>query len=111
MKDRTVYYCFATALCTGAILVLWRVVHAPFGYVLRAGRDSALRADAIGIDVRRFQWFGFTLAGALAGLSGALFAFSKGSISPETLAVSRSVYGLVMVLLGDRKRTRLNSSH
>jgi branched-chain amino acid transport system permease protein len=100
LKDRTVYYFFATALCTGAILVLWRIVHAPFGYVLRAGRDSALRADAIGIDVRRFQWYGFILAGAFAGLAGGIFAFSKGSISPEQLSVSRSVDGLVMVLLG-----------
>jgi branched-chain amino acid transport system permease protein len=46
------------------------------------------------------QWAGFCIAGALAGLAGALFAFSKGSISPETLAVPRSVDGLVMVLLG-----------
>jgi len=43
---------------------------------------------------------GFVLAGALAGTAGALYAFSKGSISPETLSVPRSVDGLVMVLLG-----------
>jgi len=100
LKDRTVLYFVILAFCVGGMAFIWRVVHAPFGYVLRAGRDSPLRADAIGIDVRRFQWFGFAIAGALAGLSGALFAFSKGSISPETLAVSRSVDGLVMVLLG-----------
>lgn len=100
LKDRTAFYFFALALCSASVFFLWRVVHAPFGYVLRAGRDSPLRADAIGIDVRRFQWYGFTLAGILAGLAGALFAFSKGSISPETLTVARSVDGLVMVLLG-----------
>lgn len=100
LKDRTAFYFFALALCAASVFFLWRVVHAPFGYVLRAGRDSPLRADAIGIDVRRFQWYGFTLAGILAGLAGALFAFSKGSISPETLTVARSVDGLVMVLLG-----------
>ncbi len=100
LKDRVAFYYVTLALCVAAMIFLWRVVHAPFGYVLRAARDSVLRADAIGIDVRRFQWFGFALAGILAGLSGALFAFSKGSISPETLAVSRSVDGLVMVLLG-----------
>jgi branched-chain amino acid transport system permease protein len=100
LKSRTVFYVFALVLCIASIMFLWRVVHAPFGYALRAGRDSPLRADAIGINVRRFQWFGFTLAGVFAGLAGGLFAFSKGSISPETLAVSRSVDGLVMVLLG-----------
>src|SRR5258706_98032 len=49
---------------------------------------------------RARQWAGFAIAGLFAGLAGALFAFSKGSISPETLAVPRSVDGLVMVLLG-----------
>jgi len=79
---------------------LRRVLFSPFGYALRAGRDSVLRADAIGIDVKRMQWTAFVIAGLFAGLGGALFAFSKGSISPETLHVGRSVDGLVMVLLG-----------
>ena len=59
-----------------------------------------LRAAALGIDVRATQWRGFALAGMFAGLAGGLFAFSKGSISPETLAIPRSVDALVMVLLG-----------
>ena len=59
-----------------------------------------MRADAIGIDVKRLQWVAFVLAGMFAGLAGALFAFSKGSISPDALGVGRSVDGLVMVLLG-----------
>jgi branched-chain amino acid transport system permease protein len=67
---------------------------------MRAGRDSVLRCDAIGIDVQRVQWVAFVIAGLFAGLAGALFAFSKGSISPDSLAVGRSVDGLVMVLLG-----------
>ena len=46
------------------------------------------------------QWAAFIIAGAFAGLAGALFAYSKGSISPETLSVPRSVDALVMVLLG-----------
>ena len=50
--------------------------------------------------MRAQQWLAFILAGSFAGLAGALFAFSKGSISPETLSVPRSVDGLVMVLLG-----------
>jgi branched-chain amino acid transport system permease protein len=77
-----------------------RILFAPFGYALRAGRDSPLRSDAIGLDVKRVQWLAFVLAGLFCGVAGALFAFSKGSISPETIHVSRSVDGLVMVLLG-----------
>jgi branched-chain amino acid transport system permease protein len=76
------------------------MVHTPFGFALRASRDSPLRASAIGIDVRATQWTAFIIAGSAAGVAGAQFAFSKGSISPETLSVQRSVDGLVMVLLG-----------
>ena len=94
-----VYY-LALVLTAGGIALLWRFAHAPFGYLLRAGRDSPLRAEAVGIDVKRQQWLAFILAGLFAGLAGAVFAFSKGSIFPDELAIPRSVDGLVMVLLG-----------
>ena len=98
--SKSAYYCLALLLCGVATLVLWRIVRAPFGYALRAARDSVLRSESIGLDVRKIQWLAFTIAGTLAGLAGGLFAFSKGSISPETLGVGRSIDGLVMVLLG-----------
>jgi len=94
------YYWLTLALVVVTVWLLRRMLHAPFGYAMRAARDSALRADAIGIDVKRIQWCAFVIAGGCAGLAGALFAFSKGSISPEVLHVSKSVDGLVMVLLG-----------
>lgn len=94
------YYWLTLSLVVATVWLLRRMLHAPFGYAMRAARDSALRADAIGIDVKRIQWCAFVIAGGCAGLAGALFAFSKGSISPEVLHVSKSVDGLVMVLLG-----------
>jgi branched-chain amino acid transport system permease protein len=101
LAPKPAYYLLTFVLCGGAIWCLRRMLFAPFGYALRAGRDSPLRADAIGIDLRRLQWAGFVVAGAFAGLAGGLFAFSKGSISPDsTMAVSRSIDALVMVLLG-----------
>jgi branched-chain amino acid transport system permease protein len=100
LSSKTAYYYVTLATCAASIALLWRALFSPFGYAVRAGRDSPLRADAIGIDVRALQWAAFTIAGLFAGLAGALFAFSKGSISPEALGVPRSVDGLVMVLLG-----------
>ena len=100
LSDKSVYYYMTIALCGAGIALLWRVLFSPFGYVLRAGRDSPLRAEAIGIDVRSFQWMAFVLAGTLAGLAGAVFAFSKGSISPSAISIGQSTDGLVMVLLG-----------
>ena len=100
LAGKGVYYYLTLALCGGGIAVLWRVLFSPFGHALRAGRDSPLRAEAIGIDVRGFQWAAFVLAGAMAGLAGAVFAFSKGSISPGVVSIGQSTDGLVMVLLG-----------
>jgi len=99
-ESRTAYYYLTLALCFAAILLLRHAVHAPFGFALRAGRDARERAEAIGVDVTRQQWFAFALAGAAAGLAGALFIFSKGSIFPDEAAIPRSVDALVMVLLG-----------
>ena len=100
LASRTSYYFLALVTSAGGIVMLWRMLHSPFGYALRAGRDSPLRADAIGIDVRSQQWAAFVIAGLFAGVGGAVYVFSKGSISPDSLAVPRSINGLVMVLLG-----------
>ncbi len=96
----TAFYYLALAFSVAGVLLLRRVLFAPFGYAMRAGRDSPLRAEAIGINVKRVQWMAFIVAGLFCGMAGALFAFSKGSISPEAISVSRSVDGLVMVMLG-----------
>jgi len=100
LSDKQTYYWLALALVALGVWWLRRVLFSPFGYALRAGRDSVLRADAIGINVDRVQWVAFIVAGLVAGLAGTLFAFSKGSISPESMAVGKSIDGLVMVLLG-----------
>lgn len=100
LAEKQNYYYLTLALVAAGVLLLRRFLHSPFGYAMRASRDSVLRADAIGINVKRISWVAFVISGAFAGLAGALYAFSKGSISPETLHVSRSIDGLVMVLLG-----------
>jgi branched-chain amino acid transport system permease protein len=99
-STRAAYYYLTLTVSVCAVLALRRIVFAPFGYTLRAGRDSPLRADAIGIDVRRHQWFAFTIAGIFAGLAGGLHAFAKGSVFPVLLSIPISIDALVMVLLG-----------
>lgn len=100
LASKTVYY-FTTLILAGvAIGLVWRTVHAPLGYLLRAARDSRVRAEAVGVDVRLIQWRAIVAAGAAAGLAGALHVFSKGSLSPDSLAIPRSVDALAMVLIG-----------
>jgi len=98
--DPRVYYLLALALCGGAAMLLRRVLYAPFGYALRATRDSPLRAEAIGLHAGRIRLAAFALAGAAAGLAGGVFAYAKGSVFPTYIAVGHSVDALVAVLLG-----------
>src|SRR5438876_6303537 len=97
---RPAFYLLTLALVVAGVLLLRHFLFAPFGYAMRAGRDSALRAEAIGINVKRVHWIGFAIAGLFCGVAGGLFAFAKGTISPEVAWVSRSIDGMVMVLLG-----------
>ena len=94
------FYELALAVAVCGVAVLRLATFAPFGFMLRAVRDSELRAEAIGIRRSRVQWAAFVLAGLLAGVSGALFAYLKGSVFPDAFGVSTSVDGLVMVLVG-----------
>jgi branched-chain amino acid transport system permease protein len=100
LQDKRMYFYLTLTLTVTSIYALRRMLFAPFGYALRASRDSVLRAEAIGMNVLALHWAAFIVAALFAGLAGALYAFSKGSISPDSLAVGRSVDGLVMVLLG-----------
>lgn len=95
-----VFYTLVLVLCGLGIVGLRHLLHSPWGWALRAGRDAPARAEALGLAVRRVQWQAFIVTGTLAGLAGVLFVFSKGSVAPDVLAVARSVDGLVMVLLG-----------
>ena len=99
-RGKAIYYYLTLALTVAAIAALWRIIHAPFGFALRAARDSAVRADAIGLDVARLRLAAFTIAGGAAGLGGALYAFSKGSIDPTLLSIPMSVDFLAMLLTG-----------
>lgn len=96
----TVYYYFVLVTVGLSAWILRRILFSPFGFAMRASRDSVMRAQALGMDVMRIQWLAFVIAGVFAGLAGALYVFSKGSTSPEVLSISKSVDGLVMVLLG-----------
>ena len=94
------FYWLSIGIAALAVAALRLVVFSPFGFALRATRDSPLRSEAVGIDGKRIQWTAFVIAGGVAGVAGALFAYLKGSVFPDSLGISLSVDALVMVLLG-----------
>jgi branched-chain amino acid transport system permease protein len=100
LASKDVYFWLVAALTAGCVVALRRVARSPFGLVLRATRDSPLRAAAIGLPAYRLRLAAFVLAAMVAGLAGGLFAYTKGSVFPTALAIPRSVDALLMVLLG-----------
>ncbi|MGE0418131.1 MAG: ABC transporter permease [Acetobacteraceae bacterium] len=94
------FYWIVLGLSLATVWLLRRTIHAPFGAALRAARDSALRAESIGLSPDRLRMAAFAISGAAAGLSGGLFAYAKGSVFPTYVSVGHSVDALVMVLLG-----------
>jgi branched-chain amino acid transport system permease protein len=99
-SEKIVFYYLTLILCVGGILVLRYFIFTPFGYTIRACRDSSLRVDSIGINRHAHQWLAFIIAGAFAGLAGGIYVFSKGNVFPDVMAIPRSFEFLFMILLG-----------
>jgi len=99
-NDKRVFYYLVLTLCGCCLMLLRHFIFAPFGYALRAVRDNAKRAEAIGLNTRKMQHLGMALAGGFAGLAGGLFAYSKGSVFPTTMDINTTLDAFVMTLLG-----------
>ena len=94
------FYYVLLATVVGSYLLVRRMMHAPFGSVLQAIRESELRARFVGYRVQRVKRQAFTVSGTLAGLSGALFALHNGFATPTLLHWINSGDVVVMAVLG-----------
>ncbi|MEO5765859.1 MAG: branched-chain amino acid ABC transporter permease [Casimicrobiaceae bacterium] len=95
----TIYY-FVLAVFLAGFLLIYRVVHSPFGQVLKAIRENEPRAISLGYDADRYKLLAFVLSATLAGLAGALKAivFQLASLTDVHWTMSGEV--VLMVLLG-----------
>jgi len=98
-SQRTFYWLTAAVVFAGAVLV-WRLVHSPFGTVLQAIRENERRASFIGYDVRHYTWLAFVLSTTIAGLAGALHALLKQFVYADLVHVTTSGEILAMTLVG-----------
>jgi branched-chain amino acid transport system permease protein len=94
------FYYLVLFVVGAAAVVLWRIVGSPFGAALIGIRENEPRMRAMGFDTFRLKLAAFVLAGAAAALSGVLYAYYNGFVSPDELYWTRSGEVLVMVLLG-----------
>jgi branched-chain amino acid transport system permease protein len=97
--DRTLYYVVA-AIFLGGLLLIYRIIHSPFGQVLKAIRDNEPRAISLGYRVNHYKLMVFVLSAALAGLAGATKAivFQLASLTDVHWTMSGEV--VLMTLVG-----------
>ncbi len=96
LADDTVLYYVALVIVVLAYAFIARIVHSPFGQILRAIRENEPRAISLGYDTKRFKLLAFVLSAALAGLAGSLKVLVMGF---ETLTdVHWTMSGLVILM-------------
>ena len=92
------YYCLA--LLAIAALIMWRIVHSPFGLHLRALRDNALKAEYLGVRVRQFRLAAFAISAVYGAVGGAILGFRTGLADPELVYWTHSGHLVFMTVLG-----------
>ena len=100
LANERVFFYVTLSLVALTLLAVARLLNARFGHVLQAIRENEVRMTAIGFPVFRYKLVAFTLAGALAGLAGALLANLGGFVSPALMQWSQSGMLMIMVILG-----------
>jgi branched-chain amino acid transport system permease protein len=80
--------------------MMWVIVHSPFGKALQAIRDNEVRAEFVGVQVRRYRWVAFLISGAFTGLAGALWVPLNGLTTPDILHWSFSGEIVFLTVLG-----------
>ena len=94
------YYYYVLALFALATLIMWVIVHSPFGKALQAIRDNETRASFVGISVRRYRWIAFVISGLFTGLAGVLWVPLNGLTTPDILYWPFSGELVFMTVLG-----------
>ncbi len=100
LRQATAYYYLCFVIVVLAMLLMWRITQSPFGYILRAMRDNQERTRFLGINTRAYMLINFVIAGAFAGLAGALWGPFTRSVAPTLLGWQESGIAVFMTLLG-----------
>jgi branched-chain amino acid transport system permease protein len=98
-NDRAMYY-FVLAVFVAVFFFIRRIVHSPFGQVLRAIRANEPRAVSLGYKVDRYKLTAFVLSASLAGLAGSLKALVLGFATLSDVSQGNSGEVILMTLLG-----------
>ena len=79
------YYFYVLAIFVICVVLMWVIVHSPFGKALQAVRDNETRAEFVGVQVWHYRWVAFLISGVYTGLAGALWVPLNGLTTPDIL--------------------------
>jgi branched-chain amino acid transport system permease protein len=94
------YYYYVLAVFVVATVIMWVIVHSPFGKALQAIRDNEVRALFVGVRVQRYRWVAFVISGLFTGLAGILWVPLNGLTTPDILYWPFSGEIVFMTVLG-----------
>jgi branched-chain amino acid transport system permease protein len=100
LNNEQTFFFLVFAFFTVTLLALYVLARSPFGRSLEGIRERELRMQVLGYNVWLHKYIAFIIAGAVGGLSGFLWAFTNGLVSPDTVVLTTSVDALLMVVLG-----------
>ena len=100
LENKRVFYFFTLACLLLVYAFLRQLLWSPFGRVLAGIRINEHRMRALGYGTFGYKLAAFTLAGALAGLAGYLWAAQTGFVNPELMGFQMSAHAIMMVILG-----------
>jgi len=93
-------YFFVLAIFVVVVIGLWRLIHSPYGTVIKAIKQNEMRTGFIGYNVWLYKWSVFTLSTSIAGLAGGMFAMAQESAYPDVMSLHASGFIVMMVLIG-----------
>ncbi|HEW93422.1 branched-chain amino acid ABC transporter permease [Candidatus Geothermarchaeota archaeon] len=102
MDTKLLYYVVAV-LFVILLYFAWKVVNSPFGKTLQAIREDPVKAEFVGIHVKRYQWYSFILSGVYSGIAGALYAPLFAHIYPDLFHWTTSGEVLFVTLIGGHR--------
>ncbi|HEY0918927.1 branched-chain amino acid ABC transporter permease [Devosia sp.] len=94
------FYYFTLAVFVLVAAGLYGIVRSPWGRAFRALRENPVRADSLGVDIRKITLLSFAIGGAIGGISGALLAPLVQFIDPSGFTLLISLKILLMVVVG-----------
>jgi branched-chain amino acid transport system permease protein len=100
LKSPMNYYYFLLIVFLLSALLLWKIIHSPFGQTIVSMRENSERTEFLGINIAKYQLITFVIAAAIAGLAGAIWVPFYRSVAPSYLTWIKSGEPVMAAILG-----------